>query len=179
MNEKPKEVFKSKENDPDTITGFKNPQMCLESDVYVIPEGVTAIAAYAFDSTAAKAFVLPDSLKEIGVCAFRNLHGMKMIFIPSGVGKIGENAFELSNFLTIYCEDEPREGWYEAPTTYREDEICTPDDYAFDFHRGGVSYTRVTVKEVHSWNTEERPVVTHCTREQFMKILSEEGLKGV
>ncbi len=168
------DVFKRSEDDESVITGFA-PRRDKEK-VFTVPDGVKVIGKHAFGRCRATAFVLPDGLEEIGESAFIYSYALRMVFIPASVKKVGELAFAFCPLLTVYCEDEPGEGWYETEPTYREEEITTSDDYAYDFHRGGVSTTTVTVKIFNSWNTSERPVVTHCSREEFMKILSQQGL---
>ena len=58
----------------------------------IIPEGVTAIGAYAF-SKALKSITLPDSLTVICASAFFSCESLQSITIPEGVTSIGSTAF--------------------------------------------------------------------------------------
>ena len=64
------------------------------ADYYEIPEGVTAIGAWAFIGCSALAQVtIPSSVTSIGDHAFSGCKGLTRITIPSSVTSIGENAF--------------------------------------------------------------------------------------
>ena len=61
-----------------------------------IPDGVTRIAAHAFNGCSALAKVeFPDSVKEIGSSAFRNCDSLKSVEIPRGA-TVDERAFKES-----------------------------------------------------------------------------------
>ena len=79
------------------------------------------------------------------------------------------NAFEDCDNLQIYCEGEPTEGWIEEPLKYGMARVNTQEDYTFDFHRGGVSYTNVEVRVSKHWNPDNRPVHKNYFREEFIK----------
>lgn len=56
---------------------------------YIVPDGVESIRSFAFaDSIYLTAVTLPDSLREIGGCAFLNTN-LKELHIPAGVESIG------------------------------------------------------------------------------------------
>ena len=60
----------------------------------IIPEGVTAIGAYAFnESKSLKSITLPDSLTVIVGSAFFSCESLQSITIPEGVTSIGTTAF--------------------------------------------------------------------------------------
>lgn len=57
----------------------------MSLEAVVIPEGVTRIAAHAFDGCTALACVtVPDSVTEIGSSAFRSCINLDSIEIPEG-----------------------------------------------------------------------------------------------
>lgn len=61
---------------------------------FVIPEGTTAIADWAFsDATELKSVVIPDSVKTIGKGAFSGCTSLTEIVIPNSVTAISDNAF--------------------------------------------------------------------------------------
>lgn len=138
---------------------------------YTIPARVTKIYHDAFMRCGATAFLLPDGLQEIGVNAFYHCENLKIVFIPKGVKTIKSGAFEGCGKLEIYCEGEPAEGWIAEPPEYRTETFYTDEDYAFDFHRGGVNYSTHEVKIARHWNPDGRPVHTNYSREKFIKKL--------
>ena len=67
----------------------------------VIPDTVTEIADYAFDSsTLIKSAVLPETVEKIGRFAFSYCAALESINIPSSVKSIGNSAFESCESLT-------------------------------------------------------------------------------
>lgn len=65
-----------------------------KDEEYVIPEGVTAIADYAFDACENLTnVVLPSTLKTIGKGAFTDCDAIKAINIPASVTEIAQDAF--------------------------------------------------------------------------------------
>jgi len=44
-------------------------------------------------------YIIPDSVKEIGACAFHHCYGLTSVFIPNSVTEIGEAAFALCDGL--------------------------------------------------------------------------------
>lgn len=75
----------------------------------VIPDDVTVIGDYAFDSCSALTMVtIPESVTRIGDGAFFGCSGLTMIGIPSGVEYVGSSAFADCTNLTdvaIYDRD--------------------------------------------------------------------------
>lgn len=140
-----------------------------QDKAFSVPEGVEEICPSAFMECCATAFILPDSLTKIRAMAFYYCKNLQAVFIPKGVDTIGNNAFEGCEKLEIYCEGEPRKGWIEEPPEYRTERVTTDDDYAFDFHRGGVSYTNIKVRVSKHWNPDNRPVYKNFSREEFVK----------
>ena len=60
-----------------------------DGDGYIVPDGVEIIRSYAFaESINLTTVTLPDSLREIGGCAFFNT-ALKELHIPAGVERIG------------------------------------------------------------------------------------------
>lgn len=155
------------------LGGFSKYLDHYQDDAFALPEGTQVIRANAFRGSSAAVFILPEGLTTIETRAFLSCRFLKMVYIPASVEVIGTEAFLGCEDLTIYCEDEPKEGWLDGEPFEREEEITTPDDYAYDFHHGGVSTTRVTVKIYNNYNPDKRPVVCHCSREDFEKRVAE------
>lgn len=144
----------------------------LKKMAFALPERTTEICNDAFMRCEATAFMLPDGLETIGANAFYFCENLKIVFIPKGVKTIRAGAFEGCNKLEIYCEGEPAEGWIAQEPEYRTETVNMPEDYAFDFHRGGVSATSREVKIVRHWNPDNRPVHKNYSREKFIKKLN-------
>lgn len=136
---------------------------------YIVPDGAKEICNEAFMHCNATAFLLPEGLERIGCMAFYNCENLQMVFIPKSVKIIENDAFEHCENLEIYCEGEPGKGWIEEPPEYRTEYVTTDADYAYDFHRGGVSTTRVQVRTSKHWNPKMRPVYKNYSREEFIK----------
>lgn len=66
----------------------------------VIPEGVTAIGASAFESSDIESVTIPESVKEIGGRAFAFCKKLKSIKFPAGLNYIGNHAFYKCTGLT-------------------------------------------------------------------------------
>ncbi len=74
---------------------------CKEGE-YPIPEGVTVIDKYAFESCSRlKSIVIPETVTEIGEGAFCNCRSLEYIKIPASVKKIGFSALEGCTNLRI------------------------------------------------------------------------------
>ena len=67
----------------------------IESGVTAhIPDGVTSIGDYAFDTcTSLTSIVIPDSVTSIGERAFSSCNALTTLTIPNSVTSIGDNAF--------------------------------------------------------------------------------------
>lgn len=158
-------------SDMQSVTGFAD-GYSGKKEAFILPEQVKQIKSGAFEGCAATAFALPDGLEEIGVSAFSCCDNLEAVFIPKSVKTICNGAFEVCGKLTVYCEGEPADGWIAEEPRYEEQYVTTPEDYAFDFHRGGVSYTRVNVNVSGHWNRNNCPVKTNFPREEFFKIFN-------
>ncbi len=93
----------------ETIDGSlytKNPKALLyyasgrtEKD-FIVPDGVTAIAGYAFfQSKNLETVIISDSVTWIGPNAFENVFALKSVVIGSGITEIPESAFNLCQSL--------------------------------------------------------------------------------
>lgn len=113
-------------------------------------------------------FIVADGTVSIGAGAFRNCFALKRIYIPASVVFVGDKAFENCSRVEIFCESQPDDGWELGDKlgviSYY---TVTPEDYAFNFHRGPMSSTKVEREEVwfHDWNPLKRPVHTHVGKE--------------
>lgn len=75
---------------------------CGKSDTtYSIPNNVTSIGDYAFESSILSSIAIPSSVKSIGKCLFR-YSGLDSVTIPSSVINIDEEAFSYSGIQNIY-----------------------------------------------------------------------------
>lgn len=113
-----------------------------------------------------RCFVVPDTVEVIEKEAFYCCHSLKKIYIPKSVKVIERDAFAGCT-AEIYCEDEPCEGWVEGVgIEHVSYDVVTEEDYAFNFHRGPVSSTRIERDEevYRSWNPDKLPVYTHVGR---------------
>ena len=73
-----------------------------EESKVVIPDSVTEIGECAFRCCRSlKEITIPDSVTEIGKYAFRNCKSLEKITIPSSVIKIGNYAFDGCEDLVI------------------------------------------------------------------------------
>lgn len=72
---------------------------CGKKDsIYVVPEGVEAIANYAFSNNGwLKKILLPKSLKKLGIDAFSGCDKLAVLDLPEGLEEIEEACFAMSN----------------------------------------------------------------------------------
>ena len=59
----------------------------------VLPNSITHIGDYAFEANGCPSINIPESLQEIGECAFANATCIKDLVLPQGVTAIGQGAF--------------------------------------------------------------------------------------
>ena len=80
----------------------------------VIPAdgSVTAIGEYAFGGSGLTEIVIPDSITEIGSCAFHYCINLTDIVIPDSVTIVWGEVFKFCSSLTIYCEAESYSSWW-------------------------------------------------------------------
>ena len=142
----------------------------------VIEEGIKQIEAEAFYWNGyLREVVLPNGLERIGAGAFARCVALKRIYIPKTVHTIEKDAFKECHSLEIFCEGERCEDWVEkfVKETVIE-EVVTPEDDAFNFHRSSGGFTSHTYeREVErwiSWNPDKRPVHENVSREEFLKL---------
>ncbi len=84
----------------DDYAGWYNSAMYSVTTL-VIEEGITRIGNYAFYSLRyLKSITIPDSVKEIGECAFSDCWAVEDIYLGSGVESIGYQAFAACQTLT-------------------------------------------------------------------------------
>lgn len=72
--------------------------------VTYMPSTIVSIGDYAFFKSQFDG-KLPDKLKTIGRCAFKNAKSLKNLTIPNSVTKLGEGAFWGSSVLTVNVSD--------------------------------------------------------------------------
>lgn len=99
-----------------------------------ISEGVEAIGDYAFCAcTALEEAMLPDGLRTIGVCAFKDCSFTNLV-LGAGVVSIGRSAFACAriNALTLHGE---QTGYWEGVTIGEGNELLqsVPTTYAYQY----------------------------------------------
>ena len=72
----------------------------IKDGVGIIPETETVLSDYAFSGKDVVSVVIPDSVKKIGECAFRNNKSLQSVVFSNSLEEIGENAFEGCESLT-------------------------------------------------------------------------------
>ena len=66
---------------------------CISLKSVTIPDSITTIGKYAFNSTSLKSIEIPNKVTTIGQCAFSYSSALESITIPSSVTSIGDYAF--------------------------------------------------------------------------------------
>lgn len=136
-----------------------------------IPEGVRVIGnrlvadicrdggivKYAFET-----IIIPDGVKEIERWAFASCQRIKRVYIPKSVDIIGDVAFNYY-YGEIYCEGKPKKGWID-----KEPEM------ELNIYQGGTVYEE-SIRTHNNWNPNRRPVYTNVSKEEFLKLISEEN----
>lgn len=89
---------------------FATPVTCIGEEAFsgcssltsvTIPESVTIIGDYAFNTCGLTSVTIPDSVTSIGECAFYNCSAMTSVTIPNTVTSIGEGAFSRCTSLPV------------------------------------------------------------------------------
>ena len=73
---------------------------CTSLNKVVIPESITMIGAYAFNSSGISEIVIPENVTEIGDCAFSYCKELTELVLPDSVTKIGSNLCANCDSLT-------------------------------------------------------------------------------
>ncbi|MGN1399668.1 MAG: leucine-rich repeat domain-containing protein, partial [Erysipelotrichaceae bacterium] len=99
---------------------YANNSDYLKSETYEIKDGTRVIAPGAFMSTDAESVIIPESVVEIGECAFRWTE-LTSIEIPKGVKVIEKGAFDFCYSLeTVYISDSveiiEEDAFYDCPS---------------------------------------------------------------
>lgn len=72
---------------------------------FVVPNGVTSIDAYAFDScNNLTSLVIPDGVISIGEYAFKDCNSLESLMLPLSLKRIENHVFDTCNNLNIYYE---------------------------------------------------------------------------
>lgn len=75
-------------------------------DCFAVPNGTSRIESYAFENSAIRFILIPDSVSSIGDCAFAGCKNLKDIELPSSVTEIGGAAF--NNCESLYSIKLPK-----------------------------------------------------------------------
>lgn len=78
---------------------------------YVIPDTVTAIANAAFSGTPLEKITVPNGVTEIPAYAFESCAKLKEVVLPAGITNIGKNAFYKATALTDVWFGGTEEQW--------------------------------------------------------------------
>lgn len=164
-------MFKCKGEYPEfTVSWLK--EEFFNQKVLVIPQGVKVIGdriigyiyrdgKFIYPET--QTVIIPDGVKEIESWAFASCNRtVKKVYIPQSVEIIGDVAFNYYGG-TIYCEGEPQKGWID-----KEPEM------ELNIYQGGTVYEE-SIRTHNNWNPNRRPVITNVSKEEFLKLLSEEN----
>jgi hypothetical protein len=76
-----------------------------------IPSSVTSIGTYAFAGSGLTSVEIPNSVKEIGKCAFNKCTSLNDVAIPTSVTSIGAGAFGNCTALTTINYAGTQEQW--------------------------------------------------------------------
>ena len=135
-------------------THYQSPfEGCTALTSIVIPEGITAVPAYAFrNASGMQTADLPSTLETIGNCAFASCKGLTEITLPESVKTVGRYAFASCTGLTEAVLPEGLTtvspyafGWCAALESIQlPASITTISEYMFT---GCTSLTRVTLAE--------------------------------
>ena len=145
------------------------------NETVTIGQGTARIEARAFEGNLKLcSAIVADGVEFIGEGAFRLCGKLKRIYLPESVKTIEKDAFALCPALEIFCEGERGEDWVEKRIKETVvEEVVTPEDDAFNFHRSSGGFTSHTYEreiERHiSWNPEKRPVHENVSKEEFVK----------
>lgn len=157
----------------DTLTGPDG----FKDSLLVVPDGVKHIGERAlFHHGYFCTLVLPDGLETIEKEAFAGNAELVKVFIPKSVRSIARDAFADCYKMEVYCEGTVGSGWCnEHVKETVVEEVVTPEDDAFNFHRSGGGFTsHIWEHEVErhiSWNPGMRPVHENVSREEFEKLI--------
>ncbi len=148
------------------------------STIAYVPKGIQIISTHAFyRQKNLEILIFPYGVKTIEHFAVCECFNLKKIYIPNTVKIIEENAFILLNKnVEIYCQGEVQEKWIDKKAMeHIKEEVTTPEDDAFNFHRSSGSFTSHVIeydKEVyHCWNPSHYPVFTHIKLQDFKNNL--------
>ncbi len=72
----------------------------LEFEEYTIPNSVTSLGNFSLCNSTVSTFIIPESVKSFGKCAFGNCLNLSTITIPESITTIGESVFSGCRNLT-------------------------------------------------------------------------------
>ena len=122
---------------------------CTSLSEISIPYGVTSIGYSAFNGcTSLSKVIIPSSVTNIGEGAFANCSGLTGVSIPAGVVSIGRDAFIGSYQLTIYCERDSENPYWDSdwnydgrPVVWESNLGSDPSDFSFHESGGEITIT--------------------------------------
>lgn len=79
---------------PENLTASVSFERCYKLENIVLPEGIEEIGSAAFEGTAIKSCVIPDTCKIIGRYAFAECTALERCVIPDSCKSIGSKAFQ-------------------------------------------------------------------------------------
>ena len=129
----------------------------MEKEVLIVQDGVQAIHDFQYQGGTFECVKFPDSLEEIGKCAFKECKNVKafllpdhikkiqdyafsatkaVVYIPKSIEYVGREAFDYDVDAYFECGEKDFEGYFHAE---REE-----NDHPFAFYGYGGSGTRLT-----------------------------------
>ena len=100
----------------------------------MMPRGITEIYNYAFaDLSTLTQVILPETLTEIGDCAFYGT-GITSIYLPQSVQRIGKNAFENSKLTSVTLPYNLKEIDWKAFAYTNITTISIPNNASLGWH---------------------------------------------
>lgn len=104
---------------PDTVTTIS--KYAFLSSPYLknitIPESLTKIGSYTFESCGIETLIIPGTVKTISECAFAECSLLTSLYIEKGVEEIDHNAFLYCEKLNVYFSGTKAE-WEEINVAY-------------------------------------------------------------
>lgn len=79
---------------PENLTSYVSFERCYKLENIVLPEGIEEIGAAAFECTAIKSCVIPDTCETVGSRAFSECTALERCVIPDTCKYIGSKAFQ-------------------------------------------------------------------------------------
>ncbi len=137
----------------------------------IVLPAIKRLEKNVFAYSALTEFAVPHGVEYICADAFRCCRNLKKVFIPDTVKVIEIGAFDgclcdMNGVLFIYLQGVPQAGWAsETKIETVKEEVVTPDDDAFNFHRSSGSFTS------HAYEHKVEKEISWCTDRDGKKFI--------